>query len=74
MGSRSRIRLVTGGLLTAALAGFLHTRAAHAETPATDVTRPPVTWLRGDGALLPRQGGKLWQLLILELWLRSYNL
>ncbi len=32
------------------------------------------TWLRGDGALLPRQGGKIWQLLTLELWLRSYDL
>jgi asparagine synthase (glutamine-hydrolysing) len=32
------------------------------------------TWLRGDGALLPRQGAKIWQLLTLELWLRSYDL
>lgn len=32
------------------------------------------TWMRGEGALLPRQGGKLWLLLTLELWLRSYGL
>ncbi|MGQ4601419.1 asparagine synthase-related protein [Nocardia sp. R6R-6] len=31
------------------------------------------TWLRGDGALLPRQGGKLWLVLSLELWLRSFD-
>ncbi|WP_245717193.1 asparagine synthetase B family protein [Nocardia jejuensis] len=30
-------------------------------------------WLRGDGALLPRQGGKLWLVLSLELWLRSFG-
>ncbi|MEU9297369.1 asparagine synthase-related protein [Streptomyces sp. NPDC048266] len=30
-------------------------------------------WLRGEGALLPRQGGKLWLVLTLELWLRSYD-
>ncbi|MFF5719193.1 asparagine synthetase B family protein [Streptomyces buecherae] len=32
------------------------------------------TWMRGDGTLLPRQGGKLWLVLTLELWLRSYAL
>nr|WP_246563206.1 asparagine synthase C-terminal domain-containing protein [Streptomyces roseirectus] len=32
------------------------------------------TWLRGDGTLLPRQGGKLWLVLTLELWLRAYDL
>ncbi|WP_354638697.1 asparagine synthase [Kitasatospora camelliae] len=32
------------------------------------------TWMRGDGLLLPRQGGKLWLLLTLELWLRAYDL
>ncbi|MFF0390584.1 asparagine synthetase B family protein [Kitasatospora sp. NPDC004615] len=32
------------------------------------------TWMRGGGLLLPRQGGKLWLLLTLELWLRSYDL
>jgi asparagine synthase (glutamine-hydrolysing) len=32
------------------------------------------SWLRGDGALLPRQGGKLWLVLTLELWLRAYHL
>ncbi|MEV7087370.1 asparagine synthase C-terminal domain-containing protein [Streptomyces sp. NPDC093085] len=30
-------------------------------------------WMKGDGALLPRQGGKLWLVLTLELWLRSYD-
>jgi asparagine synthase (glutamine-hydrolysing) len=30
-------------------------------------------WLRGEGALLPRQGGKLWLVLSLELWLRSFD-
>lgn len=29
-------------------------------------------WLRGDGSLLPRQGGKLWLVLTLELWLREF--
>jgi asparagine synthase (glutamine-hydrolysing) len=32
------------------------------------------SWLRGDGALLPRQGGKLWLVLTLELWLRAFDL
>ncbi|WP_236788540.1 asparagine synthetase B [Amycolatopsis sp. GM8] len=32
------------------------------------------SWLRGEGAVLPRQGGKLWLVLTLELWLRSYDL
>jgi asparagine synthase (glutamine-hydrolysing) len=32
------------------------------------------SWLRGDGALLPRQGGKLWLVLTLDLWLRAYDL
>ncbi|MGY4100218.1 asparagine synthetase B family protein [Nocardia sp. R16R-3T] len=31
------------------------------------------SWLRGEGALLPRQGGKLWLVLSLELWLRSFE-
>lgn len=49
MGSRFCIRLVTGGLLAAALVCCLHARAARAATPSSGVTRPPVTWLRGDG-------------------------
>ncbi|MEV7026214.1 asparagine synthase C-terminal domain-containing protein [Kitasatospora sp. NPDC093558] len=32
------------------------------------------TWMRREGTLLPRQGGKLWLLLTLELWLRAYGL
>ncbi|MEV8531509.1 asparagine synthase-related protein [Streptomyces sp. NPDC051211] len=32
------------------------------------------TWLKGEGTLLPRQGGKLWLVLTLELWLRSYEI
>jgi asparagine synthase (glutamine-hydrolysing) len=32
------------------------------------------SWLRREGTLLPRQGGKLWLLLTLELWLRAYNI
>ncbi|MCB5181667.1 asparagine synthase [Streptomyces antimicrobicus] len=32
------------------------------------------TWLKGEGSLLPRQGGKLWLVLTLELWLRSYDI
>jgi len=35
----------------------------------TDTIR---SWLRGEGSLYPRQGGKLWLVLTLELWLRSY--
>ncbi|MFF2066285.1 asparagine synthetase B family protein [Streptomyces sp. NPDC058200] len=31
------------------------------------------SWMRGEGALLPRQGGKLWLVLTLELWLRAYD-
>lgn len=30
-------------------------------------------WLRGEGSLHPRQGGKLWLVLSLELWLRSFE-
>ena len=33
---------------------------------------PPGT--PGEGTLLPRQGGKLWLVLTLELWLRAYDL
>ncbi|GAA2823676.1 asparagine synthetase B family protein [Kitasatospora sp. CM 4170] len=32
------------------------------------------TWMRREGSLLPRQGGKLWLVLTLELWLRAYDL
>jgi asparagine synthase (glutamine-hydrolysing) len=32
------------------------------------------SWVRREGTLLPRQGGKLWLVLTLELWLRSYGL
>ncbi|WP_299531581.1 asparagine synthetase B [uncultured Streptomyces sp.] len=32
------------------------------------------TWMKGGGTLLPRQGGKLWLVLTLELWLDSYDL
>ncbi len=32
------------------------------------------TWMRREGTLLPRQGGKLWLVLTLELWLRAYDL
>ncbi|MFB7469797.1 asparagine synthetase B family protein [Kitasatospora sp. NPDC056184] len=32
------------------------------------------TWMRREGTLLPRQGGKLWLVLTLELWLRAYEL
>ncbi|RBM19205.1 asparagine synthase [Prauserella sp. PE36] len=31
------------------------------------------TWLRREGTLLPRHGGKLWLVLTLELWLRSFE-
>lgn len=31
------------------------------------------TWLRGEGTLLGRHGAKLWLLLSLELWLRSFG-
>ena len=31
------------------------------------------SWLRREGALLPRHGGKLWLVLTLELWLRSFG-
>ncbi|MGW0035519.1 asparagine synthetase B family protein [Gordonia sp. NPDC003376] len=30
-------------------------------------------WLRKDGSLLPRHGGKLWLVLTLELWLQSFE-
>ncbi|MFJ5221676.1 asparagine synthetase B family protein [Streptomyces sp. NPDC088400] len=30
-------------------------------------------WMRREGTLLPRQGGKLWLVLTLELWLRAYD-
>ncbi|MFJ2110489.1 asparagine synthetase B family protein [Streptomyces sp. NPDC087850] len=30
-------------------------------------------WMKGEGALLPGQGGKLWLVLTLELWLRAYD-
>jgi len=29
-------------------------------------------WLRGEGSVFPRQGGKLWLVLTLELWLRAF--
>lgn len=31
------------------------------------------SWLRREGTLLPRHGGKLWLVLTLELWLRSFE-
>lgn len=41
---------------------------------ARDLFRPETirAWLRGEGSLWPRQGGKLWLVLTLELWLRAY--
>ncbi|MBL7625705.1 hypothetical protein I7412_00615, partial [Frankia sp. CN6] len=30
-------------------------------------------WMRGEGALMPRQGSKLWLVLSLELWLRAFD-
>jgi asparagine synthase (glutamine-hydrolysing) len=32
------------------------------------------SWLRREGTLLPRHGGKLWLVLTLELWLRAYDI
>lgn len=32
------------------------------------------SWLRREGTLLPRHGGKLWLVLTLELWLRAYEI
>jgi asparagine synthase (glutamine-hydrolysing) len=41
---------------------------------ARDLLRPePIrAWMRGEGAVWPRQGGKLWLVLTLELWLRCF--
>ncbi|AXG79997.1 asparagine synthetase B family protein [Streptomyces paludis] len=46
------------------------------EARARGLFRPDTVraWLRGEGALLPRQGGKLWLVLTLELWLRAYDI
>lgn len=39
-----------------------------------DLLRPELIqqWLKGEAAVWPRQGGKLWLVLTLELWLRSF--
>jgi asparagine synthase (glutamine-hydrolysing) len=60
---------LTGPLRTLAHEVLLD-RRSH---PLFDV-RTVRSWLRGEGALLPRQGGKLWLVLTLELWLRAYDL
>ncbi|QXE34985.1 asparagine synthase C-terminal domain-containing protein [Streptomyces sp. GMY02] len=46
------------------------------EARARGLFRPDTVraWMRGEGALLPRQGGKLWLVLTLELWLRAYDI
>ncbi|MEV4972537.1 asparagine synthetase B family protein [Streptomyces scopuliridis] len=45
------------------------------EARARGLFRPDTvrSWMRGEGTLLPRQGGKLWLVLTLELWLRAYD-
>ncbi|MFD7221054.1 asparagine synthetase B family protein [Streptomyces sp. NPDC059892] len=45
------------------------------EARARGLFRPDTVraWMRGEGTLLPRQGGKLWLVLTLELWLRAYD-
>jgi asparagine synthase (glutamine-hydrolysing) len=35
-------------------------------------TEPIRAWMNGQGSLWPRHGGKLWLLLSLELWMRSF--
>lgn len=50
---------------------LLSRRAAERGLFRRDTVR---TWMRGEGTLLARQGGKLWLVLTLELWLRSYAL
>jgi asparagine synthase (glutamine-hydrolysing) len=30
------------------------------------------TWLKGEGLIYARQGGKLWLLITLEIWLRNF--
>lgn len=39
-----------------------------------DLLRPELIkrWMKGEGAVWPRQGGKLWLVLTLELWLRRF--
>ncbi|WP_326610625.1 asparagine synthase C-terminal domain-containing protein [Streptomyces scopuliridis] len=46
------------------------------EARARGLFRPDTvrSWMRGEGTLLPRQGGKLWLVLTLELWLRAYDI
>lgn len=43
-------------------------------TRARGLVRPETirAWLRGEGSVFPRQGGKLWLVLTLELWLRAF--
>jgi asparagine synthase (glutamine-hydrolysing) len=43
-------------------------------TRARGLIRPDTVtaWLRGEGSVFPRQGGKLWLVLTLELWLRAF--
>jgi asparagine synthase (glutamine-hydrolysing) len=57
------------------LSGPLRDLAGDALTGFDLVDRATLrTWLRGGGTLLPRQGGKVWLVLTLALWLRAYAL
>ncbi|MFF1899924.1 asparagine synthetase B family protein [Streptomyces sp. NPDC058206] len=50
---------------------LLSRQSAHRGLFRPDTIR---AWMKGEGTLLPRHGGKLWLVLTLELWLRSYAL
>lgn len=71
-GMRVPVQQWLGGPLHDLASELLLGRAAHRRGLfRSDTVR---TWMRGEGTLLPRHGGKLWLMLTLELWLRSYEL
>jgi asparagine synthase (glutamine-hydrolysing) len=62
-------RWLRGPLADLARDVLLGHRAADRGVLRQDAVRE---WLRGHGSLYPRHGAKIWQVLTLELWLRSY--
>jgi asparagine synthase (glutamine-hydrolysing) len=71
---KSGMRVPVQQWLTGPLRSLAHEVLLDRHANALFDVRTVKSWLRGDGALLPRQGGKLWLVLTLELWLRAYDL
>ncbi|WP_264006365.1 asparagine synthase C-terminal domain-containing protein, partial [Mycolicibacterium sphagni] len=72
---KSGMRVPVQQWLTGPLRDLSHDLLLGPSARTRDIFRADTlrAWLRGDGTLLPRQGGKVWLVLTLEMWLRAYD-